>query len=55
MGIVIICLIIVKMFNGVATKEAGKVVKDVKRTRSIAVLHLTDSGPPYMRDPLNPP
>jgi hypothetical protein len=43
------------MFNGVAAKEAGKEVKVVKRTRSMAVLHLTDSGPPYMREPLNTP
>ena len=50
-----IYLIIVNMFNGDASKEAGKVVKLVKRMRSIAVLHLIDSGPPYIREPLKTP
>jgi|LauGreDrversion4_2_1035121.scaffolds.fasta_scaffold341389_3 hypothetical protein len=54
-GRVIICLIIVKMFNYELVRDAGKSVKDVFKMISIAVLHFTDSGPPYMRVPLKKP
>lgn len=54
-GRVIIYLIIVKTFIGVAIRDAGKSVKLVFKMRSRAVLHLTDSGPPYMREPLKTP
>lgn len=52
---VMICLIIVNTFIVVAVRDAGKSVKLVFRMRSTAILHLTDSGPPYMREPLKTP